>query len=446
MPKAIELIIPNLAEYFLRDTALTVSTRLRKDVTGFSSYEADHVVMWSSNPRVLLLPEGLDPHWFEDIHRVLGLAEPPVVSPTRRTGMLIQDLLRDGDAQVALRQSLAGYDTVQLLTFGPTTEVYRLADVIRGWGFSVELDSMPEEDYWCSLYLDNKISIVEIAAQRPGINVAPAITVSSDEELHGAVDLMLRRHGRVIARALHGFGGDGSAITSADPDELAEFYDTIARDEYFAYPILIQKFIEQAPGVGCPAADFLIDDEGVREIVPCALTVENERNNNSVNVGPDALPAEWKQRLIDVCNEVGAAHHALGYRGWTCVDCLAGADGKLYVTEINARRTGSMHAGGLLKWLKSDEELTCSVHFKVTPPAGATYLKDIRPVFEPLWEAGVRVYPTSLRALSWPEPILAVIAAAPTAAEAERIIAGVEAAFASRATATQEAAEPALAM
>jgi hypothetical protein len=429
MPGAVELIIPNLAEYFLRDTALSVSERLRSQVTTFGSYEADHVVLWSSNPRILLLPEGLDPVWFEDIHRVLGLAAPPVISPVRRTGLLIQDLLRDGTAQQSLRRALSGYDVVRLVTFGPTTEVYRLADLIRGCGLAVELDCVPEDAYWCSLYLDNKISIIEIAAQRSGVNVAPAITVSSAEELHGAVDLMLRRHGRIIARALHGFGGDGSAITTADPDQLAEFYDTLARDEFFAYPMLVQKFIEQAPGVGCPAADFLIDDEGVREIVPCALTVENGRNNNSVKVGPDALPPEWARRLTDACHEVGRAHHALGYRGWTCVDCLAGADGKLYVTEINARRTGSMHAGGLMRWLKADGTLTCSVHFVVRVPAGTSYQRDIRPIFEPLWEAGVRAYPTSLRALSWPDPIMAVIAAAPTAAEAERIIADIEAAL-----------------
>jgi hypothetical protein len=38
----------------------------------------------------------------------------------------------------------------------------------------------------------------------------------------------------------------------------------------------------------------------------------------------------------------------------------------------------------------------------------------------------VRAYPTSVRGLGWPDPIIAVIAAAPTAAEAHQIVAGIQ--------------------
>jgi hypothetical protein len=426
MPATIELVIPNMAEYFLRDTALNLTGVMRDRVISFGgTYETEHAVFWSSQPRVLLLPAGFDPVWFADIHRVLGVSEPPTVSPARRTGLLVSDLLHDGEAQQALRGHLAGYDQVRLIMNGPTPVTFSLVALLRGWGLAVELDGIDEDNYWVSLYLDNKVSVLNLAAEVPAMNVAPVITVSSDEELHGAVNLMLARHGRVIARSLHGVAGDGSAVTTAEPSQLARFYETIARDSFFDYPILVQKFVPHADGIGCPAADILIDDNGVQDIVLCSLTVEGGCSFRSVQVGQGALPTKWSARLTELCHAVGTAARDLGYRGWLCIDCVAGADDKLYITEINARRSGSQHAGSLLRLWHAQNELTISAHFMVEVPDGLTYERDIRPVFEPLWQDGVKVYPTAVRALSWPDPILAVIAAAPTADEAEQIVAAI---------------------
>ncbi len=432
MTNVIELVIPNMAEYFLRDTALNLTGAMREQVIRFGgTYETEHAVFWSSNRRILLMPAGFDPLWFEDIHHVLGLDVPPAVSPARRSGLLVNDLLHDGAAQATLRGYLSGYDVVRMVMNGPTPDIYRLAEVLRGWGLTAEIDCVPEKDYWCSLYLDNKVSVLDLARQLPGINVAPAITVSSAEELHGAVDTMLARYGRVIGRSLHGVAGDGSAVTTAAPDRLEAFYQTMARDSFFAYPMVVQKFIEHAADVGCPAADILVDEHGVQDIVLCALTVEHGYSFRSVNVGPDALPSVWAERLTEVCHVLGRAAIGLGYRGWLCVDCVAGADDRIYVTEINARRSGSQHAGSLLRLWKAqtpEQELTISAHFMVQVPEGGSYEADIRPVFQRLWAAGVRAYPTAVRAMSWPEPIIAVIAAAPTAAEAEEIMAHIKAA------------------
>jgi hypothetical protein len=71
----------------------------------------------------------------------------------------------------------------------------------------------------------------------------------------------------------------------------------------------------------------------------------------------------------------------------------------------------------------AEKELTLSAHFMMPVADGTTYEDHIRPVFERLWSSGVRAYPTSVRALPWPDPIIAVIAAAPTAAQAQEIVA-----------------------
>jgi hypothetical protein len=67
-----------------------------------------------------------------------------------------------------------------------------------------------------------------------------------------------------------------------------------------------------------------------------------------------------------------------------------------------------------------------SAHFMLPVTEGISYAEQIRPVFQRLWADGVRAYPTSVRGLGWPDPIIAVIAAAPTAAQAHQIVAGIK--------------------
>ena len=104
----------------------------------------------------------------------------------------------------------------------------------------------------------------------------------------------------------------------------------------------------------------------------------------------------------------------------------AGADDNLYVTEINARRSGSLHAGGLLRMWGAEKDLTLSAHFMMPVVEGTSYAEHLRPVFQRLWQRGVRAYPTSVRGLAWPDPIIAVIAAAPTAEQAHQLIAEIK--------------------
>jgi hypothetical protein len=434
MSQTVELIIPNSAEYFLRDPDLNLTGDERARVVRFSgTYECEHSVFWSSAPRVLLLPSGVNTLWFKDIHDALGLNPPPYVSPEMGSGLLVEDLLADGAAQQRLRETLADYGLVSFKLVGPTQEIYQLAAIVRGWGHEVELECVPREDYWASLYLDSKVSVLDLAREDSGVPAAPGMIVSNWIELRGAITALQARYGKVIARTAYGVAGDGSGVITGAPGSVDAFLDNAARDSFFAFPILVQKFVEHAPGVGCPAVDILVGDEGVEDVVHCALTVENGYQFRSVDVGDGALPPVWGARVSEVAHTIGRAAHALGYRGWLCADCVAGNDDRLYVTEINARRSGSLHAGGLLRLWGAERELTLSADFMMQVPPGITYEDHIRPVFQRLWKRGVRAYPTSMRGVYWDSPMIAVIAAGKTAAEAQKIVAGIRAEITARA-------------
>jgi predicted ATP-grasp superfamily ATP-dependent carboligase len=259
--------------------------------------------------------------------------------------------------------------------------------------------------------------------------------VSNWIELRGALTTMLAKHGKVIARTAYGVAGDGSGVVRDEPGAVDAFLDNASRDSFFAFPILVQQFVEHADGIGCPAVDILVGEDGVEDVVLCSLTVANGYQFRSVDVGDGALPPVWGQRVTEVAHTLGNAAREYGYRGWMCADCVAGADDKLYVTEINARRSGSLHAGGLLRLWQAERTMTLCADFMMTVPPGITYEQHIRPIFQRLWDSGVRAYPTSMRGIYWDQPMMAVIAAAPTAKEAHEIVDGIR-------TAVNEAAHP----
>ncbi|TDB75481.1 hypothetical protein [Micromonospora sp. KC723] len=423
MPRPIDLVVPNNGEFNVRNQAVDLGPRGTRDYLDFGAYLADQAVFWSTAERVLLLPHGYDPLWFADVHDALGLAPPPVVSPQTGSGRLLADLMHDPSALAVLRKLLDGRP-VRLLSWGATPELFLLVDTIRSWGQSVDVDGVTRENQWASRYLDSKLSCLDLARDLK-IPMARSITVVDRDELRGALAALLRRHPRVIVKSPYGVGGQGSAVVDADTDSLARFWDRMHDDPYFrAYPLVVQEFVAHAPGVGCPALDFRVVDGGVSDLVLSAVTTVEGHLFQSVNVGVGSLPAEVAERIVPLGRRIGEAAGALGFRGWLCVDLIAGADGDIYLTEINARRSGAMPAIGLLTAWRAERELTLSSHdlSSVRATGPVSYRDRVRPAFRRAWAAGVRVYPTAVRGLSFPQPMMALVAAGSSAAEAEAVV------------------------
>ncbi|MEJ3748506.1 hypothetical protein WEI85_35140 [Actinomycetes bacterium KLBMP 9797] len=425
MPQTVELIVPNNGEFNVRNAAVDLGPRGSQEYLAFGAYLADQAVFWSTADRVLVLPAGYDPLWFADVHDALGLAPPPVVAPRHRTGRLVNDLLHDPVALSALRANVADRP-VRLLSWGATAELFLLAEAVRGWGVTVQLDGVAEENHWTSLYLDSKVSCLDLARDVPGLRVPRSITVTSRDELRGAIAAMAARHSRVIVKSPYGVAGQGSAVVDAGDDSMAAFWATMHDDPYFrAYPLIVQEFITHAAVAACPALDFQVGPDGVSDLVVSAVTTAEGHLFQSVNVGAGALPAAMVDRIVPVAHRIGAAAADLGFRGWLCLDMIAAVDGEIYLSEINARRSGAMHSIGLLRMWRADSALTLSSHdlTAVSGPAPVSYRERVRPVFQRAWSAGIRAYPTAIRGLAFPQPLMAVVAAGRTASEAEKIVA-----------------------
>ncbi|TDB74916.1 hypothetical protein [Micromonospora sp. KC723] len=423
MSEPIDVVVPNVAEFNTRNPGVPLGPAVTDVVTRLAGHLGDYAVYWSARRRVLVLPQGHDPHWYADVHRLLDTAAPPVVSPAPATGMVATDLLRDGPALARLRALLDGHDEVRLVTWGATPEVFLLAAALRGWGLRVRLDGVPEERYWVSRHLDSKLSCLDLAREVPGVRVPPGLLVVDSAELRGAVEHLLTVHDRVIVRSPYGVGGDGSVVLRRDALGTSVLWTAVERDPFLrTFPLLVQQFVPHRPGIGCPAVDLRIDDDGVREIVPTAMAVDVSRVRG-VHVGPGSVPPAEAERMTRIGRGVGVAAHARGYRGWMCVDLVLADDGAYYVTEINARRSGAMPAIAMLhRWGHAERVVFSHDAISLGARGPLSYLDSVRPALARLWADGVRVYPTSVRGLGFRQPVLSLMAPGADATQAQEIV------------------------
>ncbi|MFJ4653274.1 hypothetical protein ACIP5Y_18585 [Nocardia sp. NPDC088792] len=425
MTDSVDLIIPNNAEFNLRNFPPRFDRAAEANFIAAGDMLSDQAVFWSTGPRVLVLADGTDPEWFADVHRVLEVDPPPVVSPVRRTGRLVEDLLADESALDELRELLTSL-RVRILCVGMAPAMYRLLATIQGWGIEVELDGPAQDDYWASVYLDNKLSCLDLAGRIPGFRVPPGVTVTTPMELEGALGALVRGGGQVIVKSMHGVSGDGSVVVGPAGVSPDTFWANAFHDPFLrTYPLLVQSYLDHAPDAGCPAVDILVTETGVESVVLSTMTVDVKRYE-SVAVGESCVPADLRAPLRTLGHEVGKAAHTLGYRGWLCADCLVDRQRELYVTEINARRSGAMHPIALLEhWGTGDPGSVAHSHDSIPAPpepGGLSYAEHLRPCFDKLWADGYRVVPTAVRGLGRSAPIFAATAVAGDPATARSLI------------------------
>lgn len=425
MPDAIDLVVPNVADFNLRHPRLALDPATQASFAAAGAARADQCVFWSTRNRVLILPQGVDAQWLSDVHLALGCDVPPVVSPATHSGLLVPDLLLDPVAMAALRHHLAEFPAIRLASWGATEGLYRLIAVLRSDGHEVITDVPEPEHYWSSLYLESKQSCVDLASQIPGLRVVPPLTVDTWQELSGAVGATLRRAPSVIVRSRYGVGGEGSAVLHAGASWREELSRCVREDPLLrTFPLIVQEYLAHQPGFGCPAADLLITDDahapdGVAELVTSTITVDSHRVV-SVNVGQGLVPAALEEELHALARQVAVAARRLGFRGWFSVDFIADASGSLILTEFNARRVGGMAGIAMLgRWRGTPNVVAFS---RDVVPAGAGQeisYQNVRPVLAGLRAEGVPAFATTVRALGGRRPSYGILAGGSSAAQAQ---------------------------
>jgi hypothetical protein len=98
-------------------------------------------------------------------------------------------------------------------------------------------------------------------------------------------------------------------------------------------------------GGGCPNIEGRVHENGRVELLFfCGMRINEHGVFQGVEIKDDVLPRRIKNAFDRIGKFIGKLYGKYGYRGYFDIDFLAGADGKLYLTESNIRRTGGTYS------------------------------------------------------------------------------------------------------
>ncbi len=159
-----------------------------------------------------------------------------------------------------------------------------------------------------------------------------------------------------VIKSEFGVGGFGARTIlpheiGSEADALDTWRALANEDNIFGNRMLIVEDYIRGRSVKRDLTVDLVVDQEVEIKCVGEMLVEGTKYGG-VNIGPHAVPEVEATAMREFGVLVGEAIMAIGYRGWFDIDFVAGRDGVLFPTEINARRTGPTIAHSIRERLR----------------------------------------------------------------------------------------------
>lgn len=318
---------------------------------------SDAALFWGNDDKFVITSLSLDTQFINDVSSRLGWNQVCATSPRKYSDNLSDDILDDSILFEKLIEVVKASDHPELICWGVSIGVYRLIEALAARSAVVSTSEIPSRTtYWTAMYFDSKIGFREtclrLSASRPEIRVPAGFICSKlSHALDVAKQWTLDNHPFVL-KANFGEAGFGTII--CDRQLIAQGWNKVERslEDSMTTECLwkdelcvIEEYI-RAPGFApiYPTCDGFILSDGSVEITGSGLMLISEGQHYSgVEAGLGVLPRSMENLMESITREVGKYMSDCGFLGWFDVDFVVGAEGALYLTEFNARRTGPAH-------------------------------------------------------------------------------------------------------
>jgi hypothetical protein len=305
----------------------------------------------------IILMDAPDPVFVEHVTRLTGADLSKLrfhVMPSRWTGGNFDawSLLDRGFQDALAADAVAATEVVALW---PSPEVGWL---VKSLGIEHKL---PGAAFWREGggTLANSKALFRALAAGVGVSVAlGGVCRTNDDAFRLSGHLLHEGHAFMVKRS-YGGGGAGNEIVAtqrlsvshaghasaetieATPESLHVYWERrwpwASSDG--AHPVVIEAFVPDARTL---YAEVLCANDGVGTSKIGELQFEDGRIAREFFPAQDVPPAVLAQ-LHDGADRLGQAYRATGYRGFLSLDSVVTSDGRVLLTEANARFTSSTH-------------------------------------------------------------------------------------------------------
>ncbi|MBN1304990.1 MAG: hypothetical protein JXA13_11200 [Anaerolineales bacterium] len=311
-------------------------------------YRGDRGLFWLGKDKLLFattpVPPGIE------LWKLWGYEGTEIIAPQQATHQLSLDILREP----ALVQRILDYSgeeqAVQLVPYATTSEFLELTEKLRSeYGLTVYLPESPcKEDLWLRDYIDKKTGFRTLVSQWVcDNNLFPFGLVSHClDEAADAVLWFLEQGRSCVVKADSGESGIGHLVFNRKQVSRQDVLKELVTDPFLQGDVLIVEEHIQSSKMISPSLELFVPPlgEGLPEITYLSNQLfEKFGRFAGVLVSKSILKESWYPRLAEYGMRIAAQMQEMGYIGFFDLDTIVDDDGRLYLLEINARRTGGTY-------------------------------------------------------------------------------------------------------
>ena len=311
-------------------------------------YRGDRGLYWMGNSKLLFVTADIPDvsylceHW--------GYRDTLVMAPRQSTHQLSLDILREPGLIRQIVEYAGPKKAINLIPYATTAEIYQLVETLRTeYGLTVFLPESPASEHlWLRDYIDSKVGFRTLVSRWVDAQelLTEAVVCRDLPQAADAVHWFASRGKDCVVKADRGESGIGHLVFSADTITSDVVKQKLLQDPFLKEDlIVVEEYISSAVQLS-PSLELFVPPLGRGEPEITYLSkqlFERFGRFAGVLISRELLRSDWYATLAENGLKIARQLQALGYVGHFDLDAVVGDDGKIYLLEINTRRTGGTY-------------------------------------------------------------------------------------------------------
>ena len=311
-------------------------------------YRGDRAIIWAGDPKLVFTSLPI-PH-AQHLYAQAGYERTEYLAPEHPTSWLSLDILREPKLLQRLIDYAGERRIIQLIPYAATREFLELVTILeQTHGLTVMLPETPtRERLWIRDYIDSKIGW-RILASRWLPNADQLLPEGFGcKTLEDAADAAywFALNGRsCLVKSDIGENGIGNiVIRPGDFSSQAEIVEHIRRNKFVSDQWLTVEEMIEAEHPLSPSLEIYVPPEGDPHITYVSDQLfQGFGDFCGVLVSRELLDMPWYAPLAQNGMILARRLQEMGYVGHFDLDTVVNDEGRVYLLEINPRRTGGTH-------------------------------------------------------------------------------------------------------
>ncbi len=356
------VVISNFAEAHIDFLGRSDKPSEAVDLINGEDYHGDRTILWAGDPKLVVVNYPIAHAGLNESR--LDYSGTTHIAPKEPSHYLSLDILRERRLLDAVVEHSGPARVVRIIPYATTREFLRLVTVLRtDFGLNVITPESPDvEHFWIRDYIDSKTGFRSLASfWLPNADkILPFGIVCNDLKHAAEVAYWFTTKGEAcVVKADTGESGIGITVITPEPGLTMEaVYNKIQLDPFYAdEPIVVERFIPSSQRIS-PSLEVVVPQQGSGE--PKITYISKQLflgfgDFCGIQVDRTIYDQTWCDDLVSAGLEIANKLQVMGYVGHFDVDCIVSDDNKLYLLEVNARRTGGTHVHEFAKHIFGDD-------------------------------------------------------------------------------------------